>query len=160
MLPRTVLLLLFLSAVAPGAARAQSPAPDAGTATRTPGVSRSPAEPAPDAPNVLHLTDAVQAAIDNQPQLVQARAAASAAEGRVVQARSPLLPQLTPQASWTRSYRALTSVATGGTGTNVSAQCVSSTCNTCAVRAWRAARPSGTLPPGPAGSPRSAPPSR
>ena len=130
MLPRTVLLLVILSAVAPGAARAQSSSPDAGTATRTPGVFRSPAEPAPDAANVLHLTDAVQAAIDNQPQLVQARAAASAAEGRVVQARSPLLPQLTPQASWTRSYRALTSVGTGGTGTNITAQCVSSTCNT------------------------------
>ena len=65
---------------------------------------------------MLHLTDAVQAAIQNQPQLVQARAAASAAEGRVIEARSPLLPQLTPQASWTRSYRALTSVGHRGNG--------------------------------------------
>ena len=63
---------------------------------------------------MLHLDDAVQAAVQNQPQLIQARANAAAAEGRVIEARSPLLPQLTPQASWTRSYRALTSVATGG----------------------------------------------
>ena len=132
MLTRTVLLVLLLAAV-PGSARAQSTAPDAGTAPVTQGVRRSPAEPPPDASNVLHLVDAVQAAIQNQPQLVQARANAAAAEGRVIQARSPLLPQLTPQASWTRSYRALTSVATGGTGTTANtAVCVSSACNT-----WR-----------------------
>ena len=51
----------------------------------------------------------------------------------MIEARSPLLPQVTPQASWTRSYRALTSAATGGTGTTSNvAQCVSSACNT-----WR-----------------------
>src|SRR5262249_22762348 len=64
---------------------------------------------------------------------IQARASASAAEGRVIQARSPLLPQVTPQASWTRSYRALTSVGSGGVGTTPqTTQCLSSTCNT-----WR-----------------------
>ncbi|HVP59277.1 MAG TPA: TolC family protein [Myxococcaceae bacterium] len=124
MFPRATLLVLLMAAV-PGSARAQSPAADAGTA--------APAAPPPDAPNVLHLDEAVQTAIKNQPQLIQARANASAAEGRVIQARSPLLPQVTPQVSWTRSYRALTSATTGGTGTTSNvAQCVSSTCNT-----WR-----------------------
>src|SRR5262249_42459747 len=121
-LRRTLLALLL--ALIPGVSRAQSPTPDGGTATG-PGTS--------DAPRLLHLNDAVQAAVQNQPQLIQARASASAAEGRVIQARSPLLPQVTPQASWTRSYRALTSVGTGGTGTTPNAaQCASSTCNT-----WR-----------------------
>jgi len=125
-LPRTVLVLLLLSVIVPGPVRAQSAGPAAGTAPAgTPGA-------ASDAPRLLHLDEAVQAAVQNQPQLLQARANASAAEGRVIEARSPLLPQLTPQASWTRSYRALTSTATGGVGTNTSAQCLSSTCNT-----WR-----------------------
>jgi outer membrane protein len=120
-LRRTLLALLL--ALIPGVSRAQSPTPDAGTAP-SPGAS--------DAPRLLHLNEAVQAAVQNQPQLLQARASAGAAEGRVIEARSPLLPQVTPQISWTRSYRALTSVTTGtGTAGNV-AQCVSSTCNT-----WR-----------------------
>src|SRR5262245_57865125 len=111
--------LLFLLALVPGLARAQSAAPDAGTA-----------QPPSDAPRLVHLNEAVQAALKNQPQLVQARASAAAAEGRVIQARSPLLPQVTPQASWTRSYRALTSTATGGAGTTPNpAQCVSNACN-------------------------------
>ncbi|HEY1909049.1 MAG TPA: TolC family protein [Myxococcaceae bacterium] len=132
MLRRTSLVLLI--ALFPGFARAQSPTPDAGTQPSLSTLSRPP-EPVegPDAPRLLHLNEAVQAAVQNQPQLIQARASASAAEGRVIQARSPLLPQITPQASWTRSYRALTSVATGGTGTTPqTAQCLSSTCNT-----WR-----------------------
>ena len=119
-LSRTVVFLLLMAA---GGARAQSLASDAGTAAPAPGAS-------PDAPRLLHLDEAVRTAIQNQPQLVQARASASAAEGRVIQARSPLLPQLTPQASWTRSYKALTSTATGGVGTNPNAvQCVSTACN-------------------------------
>lgn len=124
MLPRAVFALL-LSAIVPGAALAQSSGPDAGTAPAAPGAPS-------DAPRLLHLNEAVEAAIQNQPQLLQARANASAAEGRVIEARAPLLPQVTPQASWTRSYRALTSTSTGGVGTNTSAQCLSSTCNT-----WR-----------------------
>jgi len=121
-LRRTLLALLL--ALIPGVSRAQSRPPDAGTA---------PAPGASDAPRLLHLNEAVQAAVQNQPQLIQARASAGAAEGRVIQARSPLLPQVTPQVSWTRSYRALTSAATGGTGTIPNtAQCISSTCNT-----WR-----------------------
>jgi outer membrane protein len=129
---RRTSLVLFI-ALFPSLSRAQSPTPDAGTRPSLSTLSRPP-EPVegPDT-RVLHLNEAVQAAVQNQPQLLQARAAASAAEGRVIQARSPLLPQLTPQASWTRSYRALTSVATGGTGTTPqTTQCLSSTCNT-----WR-----------------------
>ncbi|MGZ6097072.1 MAG: TolC family protein [Myxococcaceae bacterium] len=128
MLPRTVLVLLLLTAIVPGAARAQSTSPDGGTAPTGPATAGIPS----DAPRLLHLNEAVEAAIQNQPQLLQARANASAAEGRVIEARSPLLPQVTPQASWTRSYRALTSASTGGVGTNTSTQCLSSTCNT-----WR-----------------------
>jgi outer membrane protein len=121
-LRRTFLVLLL--ALIPGVSRAQSPAPDASTPAGT-----TPS----DAPRLLHLNEAVEAAVKNQPQLIQARASAAAAEGRVIEARSPLLPQITPQASWTRSYRALTSATTGGTGTTSNvAQCVSSTCNT-----WR-----------------------
>jgi len=121
---RTAFLLLI--ALAPGLAGAQSPTPAAGTAAPAPAA-------ATDAPRLLHLDDAVQAALKNQPQLVQARASAAAAEGRVIQARSPLLPQVTPQASWTRSYRALTSTATGGAGTTPNpGQCVNAPCNT-----WR-----------------------
>src|SRR5262249_39190364 len=120
---RTSLILLL--ALFPALTRAQSLAPDAGTAPTPVGAGPS------DAPRLLHLNEAVQAAVQNQPQLIQARASALAAEGRVIQARSPLLPQVTPQASWTRSYRALTSATTGGTGTTSNvAQCVSSTCNT------------------------------
>ncbi|MGZ6164076.1 MAG: TolC family protein, partial [Myxococcaceae bacterium] len=103
MLPRTVLVLLLLTAIVPGAARAQSTSPDGGTAPTGPATAGIPS----DAPRLLHLNEAVEAAIQNQPQLLQARANASAAEGRVIEARSPLLPQVTPQASWTRSYRAL-----------------------------------------------------
>ncbi|MGZ6079328.1 MAG: TolC family protein [Myxococcaceae bacterium] len=128
MLPRTVLVLLLITAIVPGAARAQSTSPDGGTAPTGPATAGIPS----DAPRLLHLNEAVEAAIQNQPQLLQARANASAAEGRVIEARSPLLPQVTPQASWTRSYRALTSASTGGVGTNTSTQCLSSTCNT-----WR-----------------------
>src|SRR5262249_62359553 len=99
----------------------------------TPPAPRPAAAAPSDAPRLPHLNEAVQAAVQNQPQLIQARASAAAAEGRVIEARSPLLPQIPPQASWTRSYRALTSAATGGTGTAPNAaQCVSTTCNT-----WR-----------------------
>ena len=128
---RPASLLLFLALI-PGPARAQSAAPDAGTAAAAPAPAGAAQTPS-DAPRLLHLDEAVKAGVDNQPQLIQARAAASAAEGRVIQARSPLLPQVTPQASWTRSFRTLTSVGTGGTGTTPNAaQCVSSTCST-----WR-----------------------
>jgi outer membrane protein len=128
-LQRTLFILVL--ALFPALSRAQSLAPDAGTGPGAP-VAAKPGAPS-DAPRLLHLDEAVQAAVQNQPQLIQARAAASAAEGRVIEARSPLLPQVTPQASWTRSYRALTSATTGGTGTTSNvAQCVSSACNT-----WR-----------------------
>ncbi|MGZ3479282.1 MAG: hypothetical protein ACXU81_02960, partial [Myxococcaceae bacterium] len=82
MLPRTVPVLLLLSAIVPVAARAQSTGPDAGTAMAGPAAPGAPS----DAPRLLHLDEAVQAAIQNQPQLLQARANASAAEGRVIEA--------------------------------------------------------------------------
>ncbi|HEY1334862.1 MAG TPA: hypothetical protein VGF31_11450, partial [Myxococcaceae bacterium] len=70
MLRRTS-LLLFL-ALFSGPARAQSPTPDAGTQPSLSTLSRPP-EPAegPNAPRLLHLNEAVQAAVQNQPQLLQ-----------------------------------------------------------------------------------------
>src|SRR5689334_13165221 len=125
-LQRTPLLLVL--ALFPALSRAQSLAPDAGTGPAAPAAVEARASS--DAPRRLHLNEAVEAAVQNQPQLIQARASALAAEGRVIQARSPLLPQVTPQASWTRSYRVLTAVNTGGAGTTSNAaQCASSTCN-------------------------------
>src|SRR5262245_577886 len=90
-LPRTFLALLL--ALIPGVSRAQSPTRDASTAPAAPAPGTVPS----DAPRLLHLDEAVQEAVQNQPQLIQARASASAAEGRVIQARSPLLPQVTPR---------------------------------------------------------------
>ena len=125
MLKRTALLLLLIAAVPP-LARAQSAMPDAGTAA-APASPGPPAAGPSDAPRVLHLDQAIQAALQNQPQLVQARASAAAAEGRVIQARSPLLPQITGQASFVRSHR---QVPTATTGTGSQLVCLSSTCNT------------------------------
>jgi outer membrane protein len=67
-----------------------------------------------DAPRILRLDEAVQTALQQQPQLFQARANAEAAEGRVIQARSPLLPQLSGDASYNRIH----SGAPGGTANN------------------------------------------
>lgn len=128
MLSRTVLLLLM--ALVPGLAWAQSAAPDAGTAA-APGPAGVLAGPSPDAPRLLHLDEAIQAALQNQPQLIQARANAAAAEGRVIQARSPLLPQVTGTASFVRSHNQIPTNS-AGTGGQQLARCISSTCNT-----WR-----------------------
>ncbi len=119
-------LLLFLIAFAPGTARAQSPASDAGTAA-PPARPGAPAALPSDAPRLLHLDEAIQAALQNQPLLVQARANAAAAEGRVIQARSPLLPQVTGLASFVRSHQQVPTTASG-TGSQIA--CLSSTCNT------------------------------
>lgn len=53
--------------------------------------------------NELSLDAAVQAALQNQPQIAQARANAEAAEFRVRQSRSALFPELTATARYERS---------------------------------------------------------
>ncbi len=54
-------------------------------------------------PRTLGLAEAVQAARDHQPQIVQARAQTAAARARADIARAPLLPQLTGTASYQRT---------------------------------------------------------
>jgi outer membrane protein len=63
---------------------------------------------------VLHLDEAIQVAVANQPSLVQAQALAAAAEGQTIVARSPLLPQATGLASFLRQHS--TAGATSGAG--------------------------------------------
>ncbi len=83
-------------------------------AARTPGTSPEPTgtvRPTPDAgvtaaSRILRLEEAVQTALQQQPQLLEARANAPAAEGRVIQARSPLFPQLQGIASFNRAHNA------------------------------------------------------
>jgi outer membrane protein len=120
-LPRTFALLFVVVASSVGSARAQSAPPDAGTAVvapRAPAGPRSSPGPSADAPRLLHLDEAIQTAVQNQPQLVQARANASAADGRVTQARAPLLPQLDAQASYERTHgRVGVNVGTGSVAT-------------------------------------------
>jgi outer membrane protein len=75
---------------------------------------RAPLPPAPAQPaaRVLTLEDALRIGRERQPQLMQARAATEAAKGRVDQALSPLLPQITGSAFVERYGTSTT--ATGG----------------------------------------------
>jgi len=90
--PLFVAVPLFAALVAPAAsARAEVPAGDA----------PAPA-PAPAAGPALTLAEAEAAALRNQPALVQARGLTEASEGRVEQARSGYLPQVTLSVPYTR----------------------------------------------------------
>lgn len=62
------------------------------------------AEQAEQAPRLLTLKAALDTAVAHSPSLQQARAQSDAAEGRTVQARSALLPQLTGTASYARVH--------------------------------------------------------
>ncbi|HEX3596214.1 MAG TPA: TolC family protein [Polyangiaceae bacterium] len=69
-------------------------------------------------PRVLGLDDAVAAALQNQPTVLVARAQTEAAAGRVEQARSGYLPQVTGNALYERvhgSTASATSTTAGGT---------------------------------------------
>jgi outer membrane protein len=59
-------------------------------------------QPAPQGGRVVHLDDAVQAAIKHQPAVLQAMASTEAAAGRSDQARSGFFPQLTGTAIYQR----------------------------------------------------------
>lgn len=107
--------VLTCLAVAATAARAQGPAPTAtgpsspaarppaATATSGPATAATPAPAAAATPRVLTLDEAVRSAREHQPQLLQAQAALSAAEARVDQAFSGLLPQVTGTANYERT---------------------------------------------------------
>jgi len=110
---RTAFLTLLL-ALLPLPARAQSPTPDAGTAAppAAPGASTTPA-----GTRLLHLDEAIQTAVANAPQLVQAQANAAAADAQTITARSPLLPQGTGIASFLRQHSTVGASTGTGSGT-------------------------------------------
>jgi outer membrane protein len=128
-LPLQRLISLLVALTASSSALAQT----APTAPPPSGTPTGPGEQAPgsagagtaaghfagsDVPRVLHLDDAVQTALKQQPQLIEARANLGAAEGRVIQARSPLLPQINGIASYQRIHNGagtLTSTTPGVT---------------------------------------------
>jgi outer membrane protein len=62
----------------------------------------APGPPAASALRVLTLAQAERSALEQQPQVLVARAATSVAEAQAAQARSPLLPQVTANAAYTR----------------------------------------------------------
>lgn len=66
------------------------------------------------APKVLRLEDALSTALEHQPTVLQARAQTEAAAGRVEQARSPYLPQVTGTAAYQRIH---SSASAGGSTT-------------------------------------------
>lgn len=86
MIPTPLLLALALRQAAPGVA--------------APGAPPAPASPSSP---VVTLDDAVRLARENAPSLRAARASADAADARVRQSLSPLLPQLSAAAGWERS---------------------------------------------------------
>jgi outer membrane protein len=64
-------------------------------------AAAAPAAPAP-ASRVLTLAQAERSALEQQPQVLVARAATSIAQAQAEQARSPLLPQVTANAAYNR----------------------------------------------------------
>ncbi len=75
-------------------------------------------------PKVLRLEDALSTALEHQPTVLQARAQTEAAAGRVEQARSPYLPQVTGTAAFQRIHSSssfgsstVTPTGTGNVGT-------------------------------------------
>jgi outer membrane protein len=101
---------------APTPPRPASPSSAAQPAAPTqPGAAPS-ALPASDVPRVLHLEEAVQTGLRQQPLLIEAQANAGAAEGRLTQARSPLLPQITGIASYSRIHTSAGAVTSSGGG--------------------------------------------
>jgi outer membrane protein len=71
----------------------------------------SRAESAEEAPPIVRLDDAVATALQNQPLVLQSRAQTEAAAGRVEQARSGYLPQVTGTAQYQRVHGSVASSA-------------------------------------------------
>jgi outer membrane protein len=70
----------------------------------------------PAAQRVLHLSEAVDAGLKNQPSLKQAHAQAVVLEERSNEAKAPLLPQITGIASYQHRVGQATSAGSGGGG--------------------------------------------
>jgi outer membrane protein len=87
------------------------------------------------APRVVHLDDAVQIALKNQPSILQARGLTAAAAGRVEEQRAGLLPQVTASALYEKIHRPTTASAAPATAAGAGAG---------AAAAPVAATPSGT----------------
>jgi len=118
-----------VTAIVAPAAPPVSQTPTAGLPL-TPGVSSTPGalppSPSTNSGKVVTLAEAQRNAVNNQPQIHQARAATAASVGRVWEARSGYLPQVTANALYERTTlntsqsaaAAPTSTAatTGGTG--------------------------------------------
>jgi outer membrane protein len=106
-----LVLPIFLQAAAP------APLPPATSAApSTIGTSINTVEAPPAGTHVVRLSDALEAALKNQPTILEARAQTAAAEGRLTQARSPYYPQVTALASYQR-VRGSSLNARSGTGT-------------------------------------------
>ena len=71
------------------------------------------AQTAPQAPTVLHLDEAVNKALEVQPNIISAQASVGAAQGVAEQTRSGLLPQLNASAVGERTYGLITRTGTG-----------------------------------------------
>ncbi len=85
----------------PRLARAQSPSAPATIGTASPPAAAY-TPPVATPKRVITLATAERAALEQQPQMRVARAQTDLAEGQADQARSPLLPQVTASASYTR----------------------------------------------------------
>jgi outer membrane protein len=91
----------------------------------TPGISDSPGALPPSASTssgkVVTLDEAQRNAVQNQPQIHQARAATAASVGRIGEARSGYLPQITATATDEATTLNATAPRSGGTSTAASA---------------------------------------
>jgi len=127
----------LLALLVPLASLAQTPAPAARPSGTTPQPTGTVSQPTgtvsttadggvAGSTRILRLDEAVQTALQQQPLLLEAKSNAQAAEGRVLQARSPLFPQLQGIASFNRAHNAARII----TGTGANLVCVSTTCNT------------------------------
>jgi outer membrane protein len=77
-----------------------------------PQQQKEPQQPPAPQPRVLTLAEALRTAQERQPQLRQAQASTAAAQARVDQNFSSLLPQVSANASYQRSFSSGTSVGT------------------------------------------------
>ncbi|WP_224370425.1 TolC family protein [Hyalangium versicolor] len=119
---RPLSLFLLLCAEAASATPADAPTVAQATPSSVTPSAASTAEPtaAPAQPSrTLSLEEALQTATSHQPQLRQAQANTQAAEARVDQRRSSLLPQVNSTLTYQRSTSGTTGTSTPTTGISV-----------------------------------------
>jgi outer membrane protein len=124
---------------------APAPPPVAQTPTAglplNPGVSGTPGalppSPSTDSGKVVTLAEAQRNAVNNQPQIHQARAATAASVGRVWEARSGYLPQVTANALYERTtLNTSQSAATAPTGTGAPSTMMGAAPTSSAAHPW------------------------